>query len=51
MEQSTVVKVAMLPGVKDLPTKKVRWHFAKAIIAEREGNTTLAEAELHLVIE
>jgi hypothetical protein len=50
MAQSTFVEVAQLPGVKDLPTK-VRLHFTKALIAEMEGNTTLAEVELHRAVE
>jgi hypothetical protein len=49
MDQSTVVEVAKLPGVKDLPPK-VRLHFSKALIAEMEGNMTLAEVELHLAV-
>jgi hypothetical protein len=50
MTQPTLLEVAQLPGVKDLPPK-VRLHFSKAIIAEREGNVTLAEVELHRAVE
>jgi hypothetical protein len=50
MTQPTLLEVAKLPGVKDLPGK-VRLHFAKALIAEREGNTALAEVELHRAVE
>jgi hypothetical protein len=50
MDESKIVEVAKLPGVKDLPVQ-VRWRFAKALIAEREGNTTLAEVELHRAVE
>jgi hypothetical protein len=50
MEQFKVVEVAKLPGVKDFPLQ-ARWHFAKALIAEREGNTTLAAVELHRAVE
>jgi hypothetical protein len=50
MPQPTFVEVAKLPGVKDLPVQ-VRLHFTKALIAEMEGNTTLAEVELHLAVE
>jgi hypothetical protein len=50
MAQPTFVEVAQLPGVKDLPGK-VRLHFTKALIAEMEGNTTLAEVELHRAVE
>jgi hypothetical protein len=50
MTQPTFVELAKLPGVKDLPGK-VRLHFIKALIAEREGNTTLAEVELHRAVE
>jgi hypothetical protein len=50
MNQPAVLELAQLPGVKDLPVQ-VRWRFAKAIIAEREGNTTQAEVELHLAVE
>ena len=49
MTQPTLLEVAQLPGVKDLPPK-VRLHFSKALIAEMEGNTTLAEVELHLAM-
>jgi hypothetical protein len=50
MSQPTFVEVAQRSGVKDLPAK-VRLHFTKALIAEMEGNTTLAEVELHLAVE
>jgi hypothetical protein len=50
MAQPTLVEMAKLPGVKDLPAK-VRLHFVKALIAEMEGNTTLAEVELHRAVE
>jgi hypothetical protein len=49
MTQSTLLEVAKLPGVKALPTQ-VRLHFSKALIAEMEGNMTLAEVELHLAV-
>jgi hypothetical protein len=49
MTQPTFVEVAKLPGVKDL-SPQVRLHFTKALIAEREGNITLAEAELHRAV-
>jgi hypothetical protein len=49
MSPPTLVEVAQLPGVKDLPPK-VRLHFSKALIAEMEGNMTLAEVELHLAV-
>jgi hypothetical protein len=49
MTQPTLLEVAKLPGVKDLPPK-VRLHFSKALIAEIEGNMTLAEVELHLAV-
>jgi hypothetical protein len=50
MTHSTLLEVAQLPGVKDLPLQ-VRRHFAKALNAEREGDTTLAEVELHRAVE
>ena len=50
MTQSTILEVAKLPGVKDLPPQ-VRLHFIKALTAEREGNVTLAEVELHRAVE
>jgi hypothetical protein len=50
MTNSTLLEVAQLPGVKDLPLQ-ARRHFAKAIIAEMEGDTTLAEVELHRAVE
>jgi hypothetical protein len=50
MTQPTFIEVAQLPGVNDLPGK-VRLHFVKALIAEMEGNVTLAEVELHLAVE
>jgi hypothetical protein len=49
MAQPTFVELAKLPGVIDLPAK-VRLHFTKALIAEMEGNTTLAEVELHRAV-
>jgi hypothetical protein len=49
MAQPTLHEVAKLPGVKDLPPK-VRLHFIKALLAEVEGNMTLAEVELHLAV-
>jgi hypothetical protein len=49
MTQPTFVEMAKLPGVKDLPGK-VRLHFTKALQAENEGNTTLAEVELHRAV-
>jgi hypothetical protein len=35
--------------VKDLPPK-VRLHFVKALLAEREGSITLAAVELHRAV-
>jgi hypothetical protein len=40
MAESTLLEVARLPGISDLPLQ-VKWHFAKALIAEMEGNATL----------
>lgn len=50
MTHSTLVELVRLPGVSDLPVQ-VKWHFAKALNAEREGDTTLAEVELHKAVE
>jgi hypothetical protein len=50
MTQPPFVEVAQLPGVRDLPGK-VRLHFTKALLAEHEGNTTLAEVELYRAVE
>lgn len=49
MEQSKLVEVAKLPGVKDLP-RLARWHFTKALTADMEGNTTIAGVELHRAV-
>ena len=49
MTQSTLVEMAKLSGVKDLPPK-VRLHFIKALLAERESNWLQAEFELNLAV-
>jgi hypothetical protein len=49
MTQHTLLEMAKLPGVKDLPPK-VRLHFIKALLAEMEGNWLQAEFELNLAV-
>jgi hypothetical protein len=49
MKQPTVLEIAQLPGVSDLPIQ-VKWHFAKALIYEKDGNTDSAEAYLDLAV-
>jgi hypothetical protein len=48
MEQqpSPVSAVTTLPGIADLPLQ-AKYHFAKALLAEQEGEYLLAEFELH----
>jgi hypothetical protein len=50
MNQSQLLEIARLPGVSDLPVQ-VKWHIAKALIAEMEGYTSRAESELNLAVE
>jgi hypothetical protein len=38
------------PGVKDLQPMKCRAAFARALQAEREGNTALAEEQLDIAV-
>jgi hypothetical protein len=43
-------EVIKLHGVADLPAQ-VRWLFARALLAEMEGNATQAEDLLDLAVE
>jgi hypothetical protein len=45
MEHPSVVAVAMLPGIADLAPRP-KYHFVRALIAERTGNWLLAAFEL-----
>jgi hypothetical protein len=45
MTNSTLAEVLKLPGVSDLP-RLVRFHFGKALLAERDGFPELAAIEL-----
>jgi hypothetical protein len=49
MNQSPVVAATKLPGISDLPLQ-AKFHFAKALIAEQEGNWLQAEFELNLAV-
>jgi hypothetical protein len=50
MLQSKVVAATKLPGISDLP-RRVNLHFAKALIAEQEGEYLVAEFELNRAVE
>lgn len=49
MDKSKVAKLAQEPALKDLPLK-VRAQFAKAIVAELEGDTGAAAAHLETAV-
>jgi hypothetical protein len=49
MLQSTVVAATQLPGIADLPLP-AKFHFAKALIAEQEGEYLIVELELHWAV-
>jgi hypothetical protein len=49
MAQSQVVAATKLPGISDLPLH-AKFHFAKALIAEQEGEYLLAEFELNRAV-
>jgi hypothetical protein len=50
MNQSKVVAATKLPGIADLPLH-AKCHFAKALLAEQEGNWLVAEFELNRAVE
>jgi hypothetical protein len=49
MNQSKVVAATKLPGISDLPLH-AKFHFAKALLAEQEGEYLLAELELNRAV-
>jgi hypothetical protein len=49
MNQSKVVAATKLPGIADLPLH-AKCHFAKALLAEQDGEYLLAEFELHRAV-
>jgi hypothetical protein len=50
MHHPQLSEVIKLPGVADLPAQ-VLWFFARALIAELEGNATQAAELLNLAVE
>jgi hypothetical protein len=44
-----VSAVTSLPGIADLPLQ-AKYHFAKALLAEQEGEYLLAELELYRAV-
>jgi hypothetical protein len=50
MTQSQAVAATKLPGISDLPLH-AKFHLAKALIAEQEGEYLLAEFELNRAVE
>jgi hypothetical protein len=49
MALSQAVAATKLPGIADLPLH-AKFHFAKALIAEQEGEYLLAELELNRAV-
>jgi hypothetical protein len=51
MEQQPppVSAITTLPGIVDLPLQ-AKYHFAKVLLAEQEGEYLLAEFELHRAV-
>jgi hypothetical protein len=49
MLQPKILAVTKLPGIADLP-RRARLHFAKALIAEQDGEYLVAEYELSLAV-
>jgi hypothetical protein len=50
MLHSKVIAATKLPGISDLP-RRARLHFAKAYIAEQDGEYLIAEFELNRALE
>jgi hypothetical protein len=49
MNHSPVITVTTLPGIADLPPR-AKFHFARALIAERQGNWLIAAFELNQAV-
>jgi hypothetical protein len=48
-EHPPVSAITTFPGIADLPLQ-AKYHFAKALLAEQEGEYLLAEFELHRAV-